>query len=167
MPMYDLATDARGPRNLMRQYVDDLLPASGPSVPVHLVFPPLVENNFGAYYPSTAVLAAALGGAGLACAQVDLNEALALWLVDTAREPRRGDDLTDTADVVAAAAADIVGHARHPMVDADGRHLFCDVAPGSASSESGSSDGARAQPLPARPHGAPPSCRSADRTRAA
>lgn len=101
------------------------------------------RTTSGRTTPSTAVLAAALGGAGLACAQVDLNEALALWLVDTAREPRRGDDLTDTADVVAAAAADIVGHARHPMVDADGRHLFCDVAPGSASSESGSSDGAR------------------------
>lgn len=48
---------------------------------VVLVFPPLVESNFGRYFPSTAVLAAYLEEAGIPALQIDLNEELALHLL--------------------------------------------------------------------------------------
>ena len=46
-----------------------------------LAFPPLVETNFGSFYPSTAVLAAYLERQGLRTVQDDLNEEFALWLL--------------------------------------------------------------------------------------
>jgi Radical SAM superfamily len=48
---------------------------------VCLIFPPLVESNFGSYFPSTAVLAAYLEAEGIRTTQVDLNEEFADYLL--------------------------------------------------------------------------------------
>jgi hypothetical protein len=48
---------------------------------VHLLFPPLTANCFGRYYPSTAVLAAFLGDAGISAEQEDLNQRFAEFLL--------------------------------------------------------------------------------------
>lgn len=48
-----------------------------PRTQVALVFPPLVETNFGSIFPSTAVLTAHLAQQNLSAAQFDLNERFA------------------------------------------------------------------------------------------
>ncbi|MGW7469470.1 B12-binding domain-containing radical SAM protein [Streptomyces xantholiticus] len=48
---------------------------------IGLVFPPLVESNFGSFYPSTAVLAGFLEQRGLTTFQRDLNEEFAEFLL--------------------------------------------------------------------------------------
>ncbi len=60
------------------------LPPSGKStfIPeVALVYPPLVDANFGSYYPSTAVLAGYLAAKGIDSIQTDLNEDFAAYIL--------------------------------------------------------------------------------------
>jgi hypothetical protein len=49
---------------------------------IQLVFCPLVDTNFGSYFPSTAVLAGYLSHKGLSAKQFDLNEKFAEYLLD-------------------------------------------------------------------------------------
>jgi len=48
----------------------------------HLVFCPLVDTNFGSYFPSTAVLAGYLAHRGIRATQHDLNEKFAEFLLE-------------------------------------------------------------------------------------
>ncbi len=52
---------------------------------ITLVFPPLVETNFGCYYPSTAVLAGFLATKNISVSQHDLNEQFAVYLLQSER----------------------------------------------------------------------------------
>lgn len=47
-----------------------------------LIFPPLVNTNFGSYYPSTAYLAGYLMANGILSHQLDLNETFAMYLLE-------------------------------------------------------------------------------------
>lgn len=47
-----------------------------------LIFPPLVNTNFGSYYPSTAYLAGYLMANGISSHQLDLNETFAEYLLE-------------------------------------------------------------------------------------
>ncbi|HEX9334660.1 MAG TPA: radical SAM protein [Pseudonocardiaceae bacterium] len=89
-----------------------------------LAFPPLVETNFGSFYPSTAVLAAYLERQGLRTVQDDLNEEFALWLLcpDTARE-RLADPRLNPTSSAAAATRWLARHA-DMLFDAERRHDF-------------------------------------------
>lgn len=98
---------------------------------VSLVFPPLVDTNFGSYYPSTAVLAAFLSANGISSLQTDLNEAFAAYLLDTESLERmatgrfcEGDELE--ADSLPVVAARLLLRFRARLFDQKGRHLFQD-----------------------------------------
>ena len=54
-------------------------PQSRTAPEVALVFPPLVEGNFGLYYSSTAVLAGYLSARGIGSLQTDMNEDFATY----------------------------------------------------------------------------------------
>jgi hypothetical protein len=49
---------------------------------VSLIFPPLIESNFGSFFPSTAVLSAYLRANEIESTQEDLNEEFALFLLN-------------------------------------------------------------------------------------
>lgn len=93
---------------------------------VWLAFPPLVETNFGGFFPSTAVLAAYLEAHGIATEQADLNERFALRLLDP--------DLLDTVgaggfpgiavDSFTAACARWLCRQSGRLFDDRGRHDF-------------------------------------------
>lgn len=106
-----------------------LEPRAMPARPeVSLVFPPLVETNFGGYYPSTAVLAAYLAEQGIATLQEDLNEEFALYLLDPATLRAAavvlGGAVPPGLTEEVAIAARLLVRNRHRMFDAQGRHLF-------------------------------------------
>lgn len=94
------------------------------STDLWLAFPPLVETNFGSFFPSTAVLAAYLAGQGLRTAQDDLNEEFALWLLrDDVTADRLADpDLAPTS--TAAAASRWLARNSALLFDEHGRHDF-------------------------------------------
>ncbi|CAA9290364.1 MAG: hypothetical protein AVDCRST_MAG41-4519 [uncultured Corynebacteriales bacterium] len=96
----------------------------GTDADVWLVFPPLIETNFGSFYPSTAVLAAYLHAQGLRADQADLNEDFAVWLL---RSTVDGVPLAGTpppAESTAAAAGRWLARSWHKLVEEDGRHGF-------------------------------------------
>jgi radical SAM superfamily enzyme YgiQ (UPF0313 family) len=95
---------------------------------VSLVFPPLVTTNFGNYFPSTAVLAAYLSTNGITSEQADLNEDFMDYLLKPEHLAAVGNGTTidgrhilDTS--IEAVAARILGHSRHLLFNAQGRHL--------------------------------------------
>ncbi len=90
---------------------------------VWLAFPPLVDTNFGSFYPSTAALAAFLNQAGIPSEQADLNEEFALWLLDQARA--QGGRLPEVGpETMAGAAARWLSRSQERVFDSDGRHDF-------------------------------------------
>lgn len=96
---------------------------------VALVFPPLVETNFGGYYPSTAVLAAYLTEHGIPVLQEDLNEEFALYLLAPATLRAAtigalGSAMSSEFAEEVAVAARLLARNRYRMFDAQGRHLF-------------------------------------------
>lgn len=93
---------------------------------IGLVFPPLVESNFGSFYPSTAVLAGFLKDRGLDVWQCDLNEDFAEFLLSPPElSPLALGDVPGVPyDSYTASAARWALREPQMMVDADGRHLF-------------------------------------------
>lgn len=96
---------------------------------VALVFPPLVETNFGSYYPSTAVLAGYLAAKGIASVQTDLNEDFATYLLKTESLEHMadgvfGDKLTSSPSSMPAVAARLLRRYGHLLIDEQGKHLF-------------------------------------------
>lgn len=94
-----------------------------------LVFPPLVETNFGSYYPSTAVITGYLLDKGINCIQVDLNEDFATYLLrkETLEDMVRGvfGVKTDTpSSSMPAVAARLLARHGHLLIDEQGKHLF-------------------------------------------
>ncbi|MCH6161600.1 B12-binding domain-containing radical SAM protein [Streptomyces marispadix] len=88
-----------------------------------LAFPPLVDTNFGSFYPSTAVLAAYLEAAGVDCVQADLNEEFALWLLERTRDTD-GRPPGVGQDTMAGAAARWLARSHDSVFDEQGRHDF-------------------------------------------
>lgn len=96
-----------------------------------LAFPPIVETNFGGYYPSTAYLAASLKCSGHDVRQIDLNEDFALWLTQPEQLARFGaGDFFPWEQRAPAAlecvASRILAKNRSKLFDAGGRHMFSD-----------------------------------------
>ncbi|MEO6503529.1 MAG: radical SAM protein [Jatrophihabitantaceae bacterium] len=100
---------------------------------VALIFPPLVTTNFGQYYPSLAVLAAALHAAGRSVDQLDLNEGFVDRLLrsDHLDEVGAGQLLgaTVAAGSDAAVAARLLRTRRDALYDQQDRHRFGGSAP--------------------------------------
>ena len=96
---------------------------------VWLIFPPLVETNFGSFYPSTAVLAGYLEARGLRTEQTDLNEEFALWLLRPEATALRAEDPQLRTHSTAAAAGRWLDRSRERLFDADGRHSFGPSSP--------------------------------------
>ncbi len=95
---------------------------------VALIFPPLVETNFGSYYPSTAVLAAKLLELQINSYQFDLNEEFALNILKTnvLKDVGRGNHPRGTleqSDMAAVAARILMTH-KDRLFDETGRHNF-------------------------------------------
>lgn len=93
---------------------------------VTLIFPPLIESNFGSYYPSTAVLSAFLKEHGIQCRQIDLNESFAELLVGDRMLGKLGSGQVEGVpeDSIIAAMARWASRSTHHFYDAGGRHLF-------------------------------------------
>ncbi|MEU7280125.1 radical SAM protein [Streptomyces sp. NPDC045431] len=93
---------------------------------VHLVFPPMVETNFGSIYPASAVLAGYLKEQGLAAGQEDLNEAFAEFLLspDVIAPLGRGAVAGVSRDSLCAAAARWAESNRALLIDERGCHHF-------------------------------------------
>ena len=96
---------------------------------VALVFPPLVETNFGCYYPSTAVLAGYLAAKGIGSVQTDLNENFATYLLETESlehmaKGEFGDKLASSPSSMPAVAARLLTRYGHSLLDEQGKHLF-------------------------------------------
>ncbi len=100
---------------------------------VTLIFPPLVTTNFGQYYPSLAVLAAALHEAGRSVDQLDLNESFVdrLLRADHLAEVGAGRLLGEpvAAGSDAAVAARLLRSRLDNLYDRQGRHRFGGSAP--------------------------------------
>ncbi|MFD9123324.1 B12-binding domain-containing radical SAM protein [Kitasatospora sp. NPDC059571] len=94
--------------------------------PVQLLFPPLVESNFGSVYPAPAVLAGYLEANGVDCGQHDLNEEFAEYLLerDICSALGAGAVPGVPADSRCAAVARWVSLHRSQLIDDDGRHLL-------------------------------------------
>jgi hypothetical protein len=93
---------------------------------VTLIFPPLIESNFGSFFPATAVLAAFLEQNGVRCVQEDLNEAFAMYLLSEEVLPRIAAGKVPGAPLgsMTAAAARWSMKNRDSLVDEQGRHWF-------------------------------------------
>ncbi|WP_031076068.1 B12-binding domain-containing radical SAM protein [Streptomyces sp. NRRL S-118] len=93
---------------------------------IGLVFPPLVESNFGSFYPSTAVLAGFLQDRGLEVWQHDLNEDFAEFLLAPAELAPLAEGRVPGAarDSYTASAARWALREPELLVGPDGRHLF-------------------------------------------
>jgi DNA repair photolyase len=96
---------------------------------VALIFPPLVETNFGSYYPSTAVLAGYLASVGIVSVQVDLNEDFAVHLLEPENLKRMGNgDFGAGMDLhpssMPAVSARLLLRYRQQLFDDQGRHRF-------------------------------------------
>lgn len=102
----------------------------GKTVPeVALVFPPLVETNFGCYYPSTAVLAGYLAAKGIVSEQTDLNEDFATYLLkpeslEYMAKGEFGGRLVSSPSSMPAVAARLLIRYGHSLLDEQGKHLF-------------------------------------------
>ncbi|MFG3284433.1 B12-binding domain-containing radical SAM protein [Streptomyces sp. NPDC048111] len=96
------------------------------TAPVHLVFPPMVESNFGSLYPAPAVLAGYLAAHGIDSAQEDLNEAFAEYLLapGTVTALGAGEVADVSADSLCAAVARWAREHREQLIDVSGRHHF-------------------------------------------
>ena len=98
---------------------------------VALVFPPLVETNFGSYYPSTAVLAGYLSAKGIDSIQTDLNEDFASYLLQSEfleyiANGEFGDRLALSPNSMPAVATRLLTRYGHLLLDKQGKHLFRD-----------------------------------------
>ena len=107
------------------------LQQGGTAPEVALVFPPLVETNFGSYYPSTAVLAGYLSAKGIDSVQTDLNEDFAVYLLrpeslEHMAKGRFGDRLAFSPSSKPAVAARLLARYGHLLLDEQGKHLFCE-----------------------------------------
>ena len=96
---------------------------------VALVFPPLVETNFGSYYPSTAVLSGHLKSRGIQTAQFDLNEEFAVYMLEPGRlhpmgKGDFGHGIKQDPASMAPVAARVLERFGHLLTDEHGRHLF-------------------------------------------
>jgi hypothetical protein len=96
---------------------------------IALVFPPLVETNFGSYFPSTAVLAGYLKAAGIGSVQADLNEDLAVHLLkpenlESMGKGDFGDGISLTPKSLPAVSARLLSRYSHLLLDGQGRHRF-------------------------------------------
>jgi hypothetical protein len=105
------------------------------SAEVSLVFPPLVQSNFGAYFPATATLAAYLSQNQISCQQEDLNERFALFLlqdevIESFVQGCVGRDLQPLPEEMPAVAARLLRQQKHLLFDEQGRHRFRDDKPG-------------------------------------
>jgi len=110
------------------QYIhSDQQPSFDPEIA--LIFPPLVETNFGCYYASTAVLAGYLDSRGTVSCQYDLNEDFAVYLMQAQRlenmgKGEFGKGLSQPVQSMAAVSARLLSRFGHQLFDAGGRHLF-------------------------------------------
>lgn len=106
---------------------------------VALIFPPIINSGFGAYYPAMPVLAGYLICNGVQVAQVDLNEQLAVQLLKPeclavmgrGEFPGWSDPSSPTAAEadtrqMAAVAARLLKKNRDKLFDHKGRHRFGD-----------------------------------------
>lgn len=103
-----------------------------------LIFPPLVHSNWGSYYPSTAVLSAALEAEGVSALQSDLNADFLDYLIrhDHLAAAEKGQHLaigaglseTDyrAASLARASAAQLLQRNVFSVTDSEGRHLPSD-----------------------------------------
>ncbi|MEV7612807.1 radical SAM protein [Streptomyces sp. NPDC089799] len=93
---------------------------------IGLVFPPLVESNFGSFYPSTAVLAGFLRDRGMEVWQRDMNEDFAEFLLSpTELEPLAAGRVPGVpGDSYTASAARWALRRPGRLLAGDGRHLF-------------------------------------------
>ena len=104
-------------------------PQSRTAPEVALVFPPLVEGNFGTYYPSTAVLAGYLSARGIGSLQTDMNEDFATYLLETEHlehmaKGRFGEGLTLSPSSLPSVAARLIARHRNLLLDEQGKHWF-------------------------------------------
>jgi hypothetical protein len=104
---------------------------AGTPLEVALVFPPLVENNFGHYYPSTAVLTGYLKSHGFASIQTDLNEEFAVNIIKPENLVRMGkgdfgNGILLPPEEMPAVAARILLRSAGLLLDENGRHSFRD-----------------------------------------
>lgn len=96
---------------------------------VALIFPPLVQTNFGSYYPSTAVLAAFLSQRSIQSCQIDLNEEFAMFLL---RPSALGEMAAGSfwpmrpraLDAMECVAARLLARNRDMLFNSMGRHAF-------------------------------------------
>ena len=104
---------------------------------VAMIFPPIINSGFGAYYPALPVLAGYLASNGVPVVQVDLNEELAEYLLrsEALEAAARGDfprstvsslrpETSSHAYDMAATAARLPTENRGKLFDAVGRHRF-------------------------------------------
>lgn len=96
---------------------------------IALVFPPLVETNFGSYYPSTAVLAGYLRAEGIGSVQADLNEDFAVHLLKPENLEKMGkgdfgDGISLSPKSLPAVSARLLSQNIHLLFDGQGRHRF-------------------------------------------
>jgi hypothetical protein len=104
---------------------------------VALVFPPLVETNFGYYFPSTAVLAGYLLSLGAHVTQTDLNEDFATYLLKPDVLERLAVGILGGGNTIspcdmAAVAARTLKKRGSSLIDPQGKHLFRDDSSGLA-----------------------------------
>jgi DNA repair photolyase len=96
---------------------------------IALVFPPLVETNFGSYYPSTAVLAGYLAAEGIGSVQADLNEDFAVYLLkpenlELMGKGDFGEGINLPLESMPAVSARLLLRYNHLLFDDQGRHRF-------------------------------------------
>ena len=94
-----------------------------------LIFPPLVEQNFGRYFPSTAVLAGYLAQQGVNVKQIDLNSQFAEFLLSQAYlEQAKEGWLIGRPDLdlhnISVTAARWLSRNKDSLFTADGRYDF-------------------------------------------
>lgn len=96
-----------------------------------LIFPPLVETNFGKIFPSCAVLAGYLATRSVKCREYDLNEEFARYLLEPSQLASllaSSDGQQDSGDVSRSAIRWLMRHAGR-LYAPDGRHDFSVDAP--------------------------------------
>ncbi|MFC1865525.1 B12-binding domain-containing radical SAM protein [Chloroflexota bacterium] len=96
---------------------------------VALVYPPLVDANFGSYYPSTAVLAGYLAAKGIDSIQTDLNEDFAAYILKPESLKSMADgvfakNLTLSKSSMPTVAARLLIRYGHLLINEQGEHLF-------------------------------------------
>ncbi|MFI6730642.1 B12-binding domain-containing radical SAM protein [Streptomyces atratus] len=96
------------------------------AAPVHLIFPPMVETNFGSLYPASAVLAGYLESIDIATSQEDLNERFAEYLLTPEITSRLANGSIEGVftDSLCAAAARWSQQNRNLLINEEGKHCF-------------------------------------------